>query len=95
DMIHGDLSAYNILYWADEMTIIDFPQVTNAKGNSNARFILSRDVRRVCEYFQLQGVSANPRALADHLWQRFQARSANDILADLSRTLETFDQDDA
>ncbi|MCC6166555.1 MAG: hypothetical protein IT329_04935 [Caldilineaceae bacterium] len=94
DMIHGDLSAYNILYWADEMTIIDFPQVTNAKGNSNARFILSRDVRRVCEYFQLQGVNANPRALADHLWQRFQERSANDILADLSRTLETFDQDD-
>lgn len=94
DLIHGDLSAYNILYWEGEMTIIDFPQVTNAKGNSSARFILNRDVRRVCEYVQLQGVSANPRALADHLWQRYQERSANDILADLSRTMAAFDQDD-
>lgn len=94
DLIHGDLSAYNILYWQGEMTIIDFPQVTNAKGNSNARFILSRDVRRVCEYFQLQGIDANPHALADHLWQRYQERSANDILADLSRTLAEFGQED-
>ncbi len=94
DLIHGDLSAYNILYWEGEMTIIDFPQVTNAKGNTSARFILNRDVRRVCEYFQLQGITANPRALADHLWQRYQERSANDILADLSRTLEAFEQGD-
>ena len=49
--IHGDLSAYNILYWEGEITMIDFPQVTNAVGNSNARFILSRDVERVCDYF--------------------------------------------
>jgi len=28
--IHGDLSAYNILYWEGEITLIDFPQVTNA-----------------------------------------------------------------
>lgn len=94
DLIHGDLSPYNILYWEGDMTIIDFPQVTNAKGNSSARSILNRDVRRVCEYVQLQGVNANPRALADHLWRRYQERSANDILADLSRTLAQFDQDE-
>jgi RIO kinase 1 len=87
DLIHGDLSAYNILYWEGEITLIDFPQVTNAVGNSNARFILNRDVQRVCDYFALQGVNTNARGLADHLWNRFQARSAKDVMADLSRTL--------
>ena len=29
-MIHGDLSAYNILYWEGEITLIDFPQVTDS-----------------------------------------------------------------
>ena len=94
DLIHGDLSAYNILYWEGEMTIIDFPQVTNAKGNRNARYILNRDVRRVCEYFALQGLQPNDRAIAEHLWNRFQARSANDIAADLSRTLAELGQDE-
>jgi RIO kinase 1 len=96
DLIHGDLSAYNILYWEGTMTIIDFPQVTNAKGNANARFILARDVRRVCEYFALQGIAVDARSIADSLWQRFQARSANDVQADLSRTLAELglDQDD-
>lgn len=90
DWIHGDLSAYNILYWEGQITIIDFPQVTNAVGNSNARFILSRDVQRVCEYFSLQGLSINARGLADHLWQRHQTRSENEVLADLSRTLAKY-----
>jgi RIO kinase 1 len=88
--IHGDLSAYNILYWEGEITLIDFPQVTNAVGNSNARFILSRDVQRVCDYFTLQGLNINARGLADHLWQRFQTRSEIDLQADLSRTLAKF-----
>src|SRR5688500_2115717 len=26
--IHGDLSAYNILYWQGSVVLIDFPQVT-------------------------------------------------------------------
>jgi RIO kinase 1 len=97
DWIHGDLSAYNILYWQGEITIIDFPQVTNAVGNSNARFILTRDVQRVCEYFTQQGLNINARGLADHLWNRFQARSEHEVQADLSRTLAKYapeDEDD-
>lgn len=99
--IHGDLSAYNILYWEGEITVIDFPQVTNAVGNSNARFILTRDVQRVCDYFIQQGLTINAKGLADHLWERFQIRSENEVMADLSRTLakyapeEEMDEDDA
>jgi RIO kinase 1 len=87
NQVHGDLSAYNILYWEGKMTLIDFPQVTSAIGNPHARAILTRDVQRVCEYFALQGVASQPRAIADSLWQRFQARSEKELLADLSRTL--------
>lgn len=67
-MIHGDLSAYNILYWEGKITLIDFPQVTNSGNNSNARFILQRDITRVCEYFALQGVLCNPAAEFERLW---------------------------
>ncbi|HLY27518.1 MAG TPA: RIO1 family regulatory kinase/ATPase, partial [Aggregatilineales bacterium] len=63
DMIHGDLSAYNILYWEGRITIIDFPQVTNSRTNSNAHFILQRDIERICDYFQRQGVRSDPDAV--------------------------------
>jgi len=69
-MIHGDLSAYNILYWEGQIVLIDFPQVTNTHGNSNAHFILRRDVERICEYFARQGVQADSNAILDELAQR-------------------------
>ena len=31
--IHGDLSAYNILYWGGDITLIDFPQVVLPESN--------------------------------------------------------------
>lgn len=68
DRIHGDLSAYNILYWDGDITLIDFPQVVPPDGNPVAWTIFRRDVARVCEYFAAQGVKANPRTLAADLW---------------------------
>lgn len=67
-MIHGDLSAYNILYWEGNVTLIDFPQVTVADANSNAYSILRRDVVRVAEYFAAQGVDSDPLADVNALW---------------------------
>jgi RIO kinase 1 len=66
--IHGDLSAYNILYWEGDITLIDFPQVVSPAGNRNAFKIFERDVTRICEYFIKQGVHAEPRKLAAELW---------------------------
>jgi RIO kinase 1 len=54
-IIHGDLSAYNILYWNGRATVIDFPQITSPETNTNARALLDRDMTRVCEYFSRQG----------------------------------------
>jgi RIO kinase 1 len=70
-MIHGDLSAYNILYWRGQVTLIDFPQVTFALTNSNAWRILRRDVERVCAYFATQGVESDPPALARAIWDKY------------------------
>jgi RIO kinase 1 len=71
NLIHGDLSAYNILYWAGEITIIDFPQATNSLTNCDAYAILERDIARVCEYFARQGVQREPAAIIDDLWHRY------------------------
>ncbi len=70
-LIHGDLSAYNILYWEGRITIIDFPQITYAATNRTAREIFGRDVTRVCEYFVAQGVPVQPDQLAADIWMRY------------------------
>jgi RIO kinase 1 len=90
DLIHGDLSAYNILYWQGKITLIDFPQVVNGRTNRKAHFILKRDIQRICEYFIRQGVRCNPSAMMNELWTRYLAIDPKDQAADESR----FDQED-
>lgn len=91
DLIHGDLSAYNILYWAPEgapgeITLIDFPQVVNLHANVKARLILQRDIQRVCEYFGRQGVACHPDAIMDDFWRRYVGEpDPEDVAADWSR----------
>lgn len=69
DRIHGDLSAYNILYWEGEITLIDFPQVVPPEDNPSAWTIFRRDVTRICKYFGSQGVKSDPRKLSAELWR--------------------------
>jgi len=86
DLIHGDLSAYNILYWQGKLTIIDFPQVVNLHGNKKAGFILKRDIIRICEYFAQQGVSWDAGVLFDEFWHRYvKDPDPKDLAADQSR----------
>lgn len=84
-MIHGDLSGYNILYWEGKITLIDFPQVTDAHSNSQAYFILQRDIERVCEYFSRQGVKTNAKGTMHYLWKQYVEQDADQRAADLSR----------
>ena len=77
--IHADLSAYNILYWEGEITLIDFPQAIHPDENRNAYRIFQRDVLRVCEYFSAQGVRSDPVALARKLWLAQGRRIAPEI----------------
>ncbi len=71
--VHGDLSAYNILYWQGKGYIIDFPQLVDARKNQNARSLLERDVQRVCQYFAHFGVETDPGQLAERLWREYMA----------------------
>jgi RIO kinase 1 len=79
DYVHGDLSAYNILYWEGQITLIDFPQAVSPYENRNAYQIFSRDVKRVCTYFAAQGVKSKPRKLAADLWTAHNHRLGPDV----------------
>jgi RIO kinase 1 len=68
DRIHGDLSAYNILYWDGEIKLIDFPQVVIPESNPSSWGIFQRDVTRICQYFSAQGLRIDPKKLAADLW---------------------------
>lgn len=78
-LVHGDLSAYNILYWEGEITLIDFPQVVDPRTNMDAFTIFKRDVTRVCEYFSRQGVRSNPVKLAHSLWSAQGHRTSPEV----------------
>jgi RIO kinase 1 len=79
DRIHGDLSAYNILYWGGEITLIDFPQVVPPEGNPAAWSIFLRDVTRVCQYFASQGLKRDSRRLAADLWTSHGYRITKEV----------------
>lgn len=81
-LIHGDLSAYNMLYWDGQITLIDFPQVTEVHTNPDAYPILQRDITRTCEYFAQWGVRCDPAALTDDLWYRYGQPAPDDLLGE-------------
>lgn len=85
DMIHGDLSPYNILYWEGEITVIDFPQVVALRGNKQAAALLRRDIARVCEYFSAQGAPCDAESEFARLWARYSPFTAKEIEAEMSR----------
>lgn len=75
DLIHGDLSPYNILAAADGPTIIDLPQVVSAVHSSRAEFFFLRDFDNVVRF-----VSGFDPKLAIHrhdgraIWRAYVAR---------------------
>ncbi len=93
-IIHGDLSAFNILYWAGEITLIDFPQVVNPRHNEQAYTILGRDITRICEYFAGYGLRRDPAALLERLWRRYGGQTPQERQLDAARFLPGPDDDD-
>ncbi len=68
DVIHGDLSAYNLLVWEGRITVIDLPQAVDPKKNRHSERLLERDVVRICEHFARFGVVSDPHRIAADLW---------------------------
>jgi RIO kinase 1 len=56
---HGDLSAYNLLWWDDRLWFIDFPQSIDIAANLQGIDFLHRDVTNVCGWFQRRGLDVD------------------------------------
>lgn len=72
NIIHGDLSAYNVLYWRDKPTIIDFPQAVDPRFNPHALNLLTRDIDNICKYIARFGLKRDAQQLAGRLWHQFK-----------------------
>jgi RIO kinase 1 len=71
NVVHADLSAFNVLWWEGRTKIIDFPQAVDPRFNRNAKMLLERDIRNVCDYFARSGAPADANAIARDLWRRW------------------------
>jgi RIO kinase 1 len=68
-IVHGDLSAYNVLYLDATPRLIDLPQATRIDDAVDPWSLFHRDVSNICEYFSRRGVKTDPLDLALRLWQ--------------------------
>lgn len=93
---HGDLSAYNILYWQGDITLIDFPQIVDMQSNPHARKIMTRDIVRVSEYFIGLGLQIDPENIAAQLWDAHgrEALNQDEVLFNILEAVEYEDIDD-
>jgi RIO kinase 1 len=66
-MVHGDLSAYNILAAGERLVVIDMPQVVDLVGNVNGMDYLLRDCTNVCSWFRSRGLEVDENELFGEL----------------------------
>lgn len=75
DLIHGDLSPYNVLWGAGGATIIDFPQIVSAAQNSNSERFFLRDAENILGYFRATDPRLDARrGDAVEIWRAYMRR---------------------
>jgi RIO kinase 1 len=72
-LIHGDLSAYNVLVGPEGPVVIDFPQVVSAAGNNNARTMLLRDVNNLTATLGAFAPELLDTWYGEEMWALFEA----------------------
>jgi RIO kinase 1 len=75
DLIHGDLSPYNVLLGRNGPVLIDFPQVVGAAHNSQAESFFHRDLENLRRFFA--GIDPALRAAANdarEIWRAYVRR---------------------
>lgn len=60
---HGDLSAYNLLWWDHTLWFIDFPQAVDIAANPQGLNFLHADVSNICDWFSRRGLIVDPEEL--------------------------------
>jgi RIO kinase 1 len=71
NVVHADLSAYNLLVSGEDLVAIDFPQACDPRANMHAESLLARDIANVCRHFARYGIQADAEAISADLWDRF------------------------
>jgi len=69
-LVHGDLSAYNVLWDGGRPRIIDVPQALNLHTHADGYTYLCRDVANLERYFARYGLDC--RGFADRAWRRYR-----------------------
>jgi RIO kinase 1 len=55
-LVHGDLSAFNLMVHEEQLVLIDLPQVVDLVANPRGPEFLERDVRNVATWFTSRGL---------------------------------------
>jgi len=71
-LIHGDLSAYNVLVAEAGPVIIDFPQVVSASRNNAAREMLLRDVHNLRDCLGRFAPELNATHYGEEMWALYE-----------------------
>jgi RIO kinase 1 len=75
DLIHGDLSPYNVLMAWNGPTLIDFPQVIGAAHNSQAERFFRRDLDTIRQFFVAKGAQLDGHAMdSEEIWRAYVRR---------------------
>jgi RIO kinase 1 len=102
-IIHGDLSAFNVLVGPDGPVIIDLPQAVSATGNNSAQLLLERDVNNIRNTLGQFAPELLDTQFAQEIWALFEKGELradskltgnfvrNEASADLDRVLTAID----
>ena len=84
ELIHGDLSPYNVLWAAAGPTIIDFPQIISASHNNSSEQFFLRDAENILGHLRrIDPTLASRRSDAAEIWRAYVHR---DLTADFRPT---------
>src|SRR5690606_37013131 len=72
DIVHGDLSEFNVLLGESGPVVIDFPQSVSAAGNRNARTLLIRDVDNLHRFLARWVPGSRRRPYAEEMWALYE-----------------------
>lgn len=72
NIVHGDLSPFNVLWDGARAWVIDLPQAVDARQSRHARSLLERDLRNLAKYFGRHGLGFDAEGHADWLWRRWK-----------------------
>jgi RIO kinase 1 len=71
DLIHGDLSGYNVLWWQGRPRLIDLPQAVDYRTLGNAFDLLHRDIANLAKSFAGADLKIDPISVATEFAARY------------------------